>query len=63
MSVGQPICFACKRVASIFDRNLGEWVCEGNADCGVSRNVKRMTPPQKKIYDALVEDEGEVNRE
>lgn len=36
------VCFACKRPAAIFDRQIGEWVCEGNADCGMSRNVPRI---------------------
>jgi hypothetical protein len=38
------VCFVCKRDASIFDRQIGEWVCEGNADCAISRNVPRDQP-------------------
>jgi hypothetical protein len=37
------VCFACKRPAAMFDRQIGEWVCEGNADCGMSRNAPRDT--------------------
>jgi len=40
MSIGgPPLCIACKRPAAIFDRQLQVWVCEGNDDCGLSRNT------------------------
>ena len=39
--MSQPICFACKRPASRFDRQIGEWVCERNPDCGMSMGVTR----------------------
>jgi hypothetical protein len=34
-----PACFCCKRPAARFDRQIGEWVCEGNADCSISRTL------------------------
>lgn len=47
---GQPSCFACHRPASRFDRQIGEWVCEGNADCGMSKGVTRE---QRAEYDRI----------
>jgi hypothetical protein len=39
VSIDGHKCFNCHREAAIFDRNLGAWVCEGNADCAISRNA------------------------
>jgi hypothetical protein len=50
VSIGGHICFACKRPASRIDYLIGEWVCEGNADCGMSKGVTRE---QRAEYDRL----------
>jgi hypothetical protein len=33
-----PYCIGCGREAVIFDKQIGEWVCQGNQDCGLSRS-------------------------
>jgi hypothetical protein len=50
MSIGGHICFACKRPASRIDYQIGEWVCEGNPDCNMSKGVTRE---QRAEYDRL----------
>lgn len=50
MSIGGHNCFACHRPASRIDYQIGEWVCEGNPDCGMSMGVTRQ---QRAEYERL----------
>lgn len=50
---GQPNCFACRRPASRFDKQIGEWCCEGNPDCGISFGVTRQQRERQQILNRI----------
>ncbi len=45
--MASPRCFCCGREAMKFDRQIGEWCCEGNADCSMSFSQRKVDKPQE----------------
>jgi len=61
MSIGgPPFCIACHRPAAIFDRQLHVWVCEGNDDCGLSRNTSKARA-QLEFEESIAEEKCKTN--
>lgn len=53
--MGNPKCFCCGREAVKFDRQIGEWCCQGNPDCSMSFSNREKDSEVKKPNEQTVE--------
>ncbi len=44
-----PKCFCCGREAVKFDRQIGEWCCQGNPDCSMSFSKRERSEDEPRI--------------